>query len=171
MKPAITTSASTACGSTASSLEVAAPYVLVVVDMQAGFRASLREATIIAIESEIRRAIENKLPIVVLEYAKYPATHERLLQPLEGYDKFVIETKRDDDGSTEVIEACLFNGFSGEAFRVCGVNAHGCVKATVLGLTDKLDESKIDVVKAACNDDDKPGNWSGFPRRKNIHLV
>ena len=131
----------------------------------------MREATIIAVEAEIRRAIENKQPIVVLEYAKYPATHERLLRLLEGYDKFVIETKRDDDGSTEVIEACLFNSYSGEAFRVCGVNALGCVKATVLGIADKLDESKIDVVKAACNDDWKPGQWSSFPRRNNIRLV
>lgn len=159
----------TPCNKTAACKS--SSYVLLVVDMQAGFRASMQEATINAVETEIRRAIESKQAIVVLEYAKYPATHERLLRLLAGYDRYVIETKLDDDGSSEVIEACLFNRYSGEAFRVCGVNALACVKATVLGIAEKLDESKIDVVKAACNDDDKPGQWSSFPRRKNIRLV
>lgn len=146
-------------------------YVLVLVDMQAGFRASLSERTVGAVENEILRALSLKLPIVILEYKKYPATHERLLAHLEGkYDRYAITTKLDDDGSEELIETCLEHGFPGGHFRVCGVNTHACVERTVVGLAEKLDESRVDVVKAACNDED--GNrWAKFPRLANVHLV
>lgn len=144
--------------------------VLVVVDMQPGFRASCREATIKAVEREIRLAVQAREPIVILEYKKYPATHERLLSILQDkYDGFAVVTKKDDDGSEELIDACLEHGFPGGAFRFCGVNTHACVMRTVLGLSEKLDESRIEVVMDACNDED--GNrWAEFPATEMISL-
>lgn len=145
-------------------------YVLVVVDMQCGFRASLTESTLAAVATEINEARSNGQAIVILEYAKYPATHESLLNLVQGYEKCVVETKFDDDGSLQIIEACLFNGFSAARFRLCGVNTHACVQSTALGLADRLDESTVQVVKTACNDD-YPQPWTSFAKRANLQLV
>lgn len=145
--------------------------VLVVVDMQPGFRASCNEATLSAVEREIRSAVEAGDAIVILEYKKYPATHARLLELVDGvYERHAVVTKKDDDGSEELVDACLEHGFPGGKFRFCGVNTHACVMRTVLGLSNKLDDSRIDVVKAACNDEN--GNcWEEFPSSALVHLV
>ncbi|MBX9685047.1 MAG: isochorismatase family protein [Candidatus Obscuribacterales bacterium] len=154
-----------------NNTDAQAKYVLVVIDMQYGFRASQSEAQIEAVAAEIEAAIELGRPIVVLEYKKYPATNERLIALLAGrYDKYAIAVKKDDDGSEELIDACIEHEFPGGHFRVCGVNTHWCVTSTVLGLAEKLDESLIEVVKAACNDED--GNdWEKFPKLANVVLV
>jgi len=145
-----------------------APYILVVIDMQPGFRASLNEATIDCVAGEIRAARAANLPIVILEYAKYPATHERLLQLVEGYENVAIETKREDDGSEELLEACIGNEYFQNVYRVCGVNTLQCVQSTVLGVADRLEDSRIEVVKSACNDEEGPNVWHKFAQRPNV---
>lgn len=148
-----------------------APYVLVVVDMQLGFCASLNEATIDAVAGEIEKAKSAKLPIVILEYAKYPKTHERLLQMVDGYDKLAIETKPENDGSTELLEACIGNEYFQNVYRICGVNTLACVQSTVLGIADRLEDSRVEVVKNACNDETGANVWHKFAKRPNVQLV
>lgn len=139
--------------------------------MQPGFRASLNEATIDCVAAEIRSARAANHPIVILEYAKYPATHERLLQLVEGYDKVAIETKREDDGSEELLEACIGNEYFQNVYRVCGVNTLQCVQRTVLGVADRLEDSRIDVVKDACNDEEGSDVWHKFAHRPNVRFA
>jgi nicotinamidase-related amidase len=158
--------------------------ILVLIDMQEKFEASLERRTIEAVQSEITLAQKDKRPIIILEYGdpnqwKYPQsiyrgdTHaelmDLLLQP-RRYDKLVIAEKFGNDGSALVLHWCRQLGFDTSAFRVCGVNTDACVSATVFGLAVRRPRSRIEVITDACNTSWKSFDWSSFPHRSNIVL-
>ena len=150
------------------------PYTLVIVDMQPGFPASNQVTTIRACEQLILESVRLGYPIVVLEFeptSMLGTTHGQLMRKLEGgrYNKYVVETKRADNGAPEVLRACQSRGFATRTFRVCGVNTHACVQATVTGLASAEPSAIIQVIQEACNDGGG-SLWSAFQRLDNVLL-
>lgn len=141
-------------------------YTLVVVDMQAGFNAANRHRVRQNCLREVRRAKQDGADIIFLEFRFNEETHKELIEAA-GQRYFVLE-KDDDDGSSQVASKVRSKNLH-KHFRVCGVNTDCCVKATVLGLTDRFPNSKIDVVADACDSD-----WnhnSGLSRMKQLNNV
>lgn len=127
--------------------------VLVVIDMQDKFRASNDQQTIYFVKQEILRAKQLGMAVIIVEFDPHEmgSTHREITDLLEGYDRAVTITKTANDGSEEIIEACLDNGFWMEDFRVCGVNSDACVLETVTGLLGRVSSCQITVIQDACN--------------------
>jgi nicotinamidase-related amidase len=125
-------------------------YTLVVVDMQSRFNAANGERVRKNCLREIMKAIKNELPIIFLEWEGEEVTLPELTEPCK--DNFYVETKRTDDGSTEV-EKIVRRHKLPKTFRVCGVNTDCCVRATVVGLTARFPSATIDVIADACDSD------------------
>lgn len=129
--------------------------VLVVIDMQEGFCASRDQRTVYFVKQEILRAKKAGMAIIIVEFDpeadKMGNTHSEITDLLNGYDRTATVSKSANDGSEEVIEACLDNGFWMEDFRICGVNSDACVLETVTGLLERVSSCDITVVQDACN--------------------
>ncbi|MFA6213589.1 MAG: hypothetical protein WC714_29395 [Candidatus Obscuribacterales bacterium] len=149
------------------------PPVLIVVDMQLEFKASRDPQTQEAVATEIQGAIARQEAIIFLEYKdSKSATYRNLLALVEGYKFFTTREKANDGGADEVFEACMDEGYWPENFRVCGVNADGCIFKTVVGLRAKLRNSRIEVLRAACHTDSGYANWPNkFASIKNVAVV
>ena len=145
-------------------------YTLVVVDMQPKFVASQNERTIKMVQKEIKMAMDNKCPIVFLEYEEYGPTDKRLKEVIKGYKKCKFVKKRMDDGSDYVIRICNLHKYPLNNFRVCGVNTGACVKSTVSGLAT-LPYTHIKVPKGACNTTHENYKWKYFPTFGNVKTV
>lgn len=145
------------------------PPVLVVMDMMLEFKASRDLETQTAVAAEIRRAIAAGEAIIFVEYAGGNSkTYRDLLDLVQSYKLSCVVEKHSDSGAEEVFEACMDNGYWPENFRVVGVNADGCIFATVEGLCAKLRNCHIDVVEGACHTDSGWKNWArkfdGMPK-------
>ncbi len=149
------------------------PPVLIVVDMQLEFKASRDQQTQDAVANEIKKAIAHQEAIIFLQYAdSKSATYQSLLALVEGYRFCTIREKETDGGAAEVFEACMDEGYWPENFRICGVNADGCIFETVVGLRAKLRNSRIEVLRAACHTDSGYANWpKKFANLKNVAVV
>ncbi len=149
------------------------PPVLVVVDMQLEFKASRDPETLDEVAAEIKGAIARGEAIIFLEYKDSKSgTYQSLLALVQGYQFWTTAEKKNDGGAKEVFDACMDNGYWPENFRICGVNADGCIFATVVGLRDKLPNSRIEVVRHACHTDSGWANWhTRFAKLKNVAVV
>ena len=127
--------------------------VLVVIDMQDKFRASHDQQTIWFVKQEILRAKQAGMAIIIVEFDPHEmgSTHLEIVELLEGYERCTTVIKTQNDGSEEIVEACLDNGFWMEDFRICGVNSDACVLETVTGLLERISSCDISVVQDACN--------------------
>jgi hypothetical protein len=126
--------------------------ILVIVDMQAKFPASLHPYTQDQIIKEIQNAKNNNDFIIVLEYACYGPTLSRIMNAIGFYNKLYVLQKDDDDGSPE-ISSRFFGGSSDEniCFRITGVNLNACVADTAIGLANMYKNAKVQIVSEACN--------------------
>lgn len=141
---------------------------LVVVDMQPGFLASLKEETLLAVERQIRLAVSRGWSVVLLELDPWRngPTHERLTKLLDGYQRQTTRVKSVSCGAIQVQDACEDLWLPTRFFRVCGVNSDLCVRATVLGMHVRYPGSGIRVIREACNTDHCPDMpWRAFPDR------
>lgn len=153
-------------------------YTLVVVDMQPDFPASNDPKTLSAVEREVRKAIKRGFGVVVLEVPYFSPldeeglkpTHRSILKLLDGYSRYRVTQKRWSDGSCQVVRMCEDYKFANKRFRVCGVNTDACVLETVLGLAQRLPESKIKVIKDACNTAFNQNCWDKFLVAPNVKL-
>jgi nicotinamidase-related amidase len=125
---------------------------LYIVDMQPGFSASnsIIEETL----KEIELAKKNNDWIIFVELTPKSSkpTHKKLTRfaRKNGYQKVKVITKPNSDGSEEFIGAAKGLNLNYKKVKVCGVNRHACVLATVKGLDEKLPEAmKIEVAWAA----------------------
>lgn len=127
---------------------------LVIVDMQGYFETANHEGTIRNCIKQIKKAITEKIPIIVLEYTQdddeLGPTLPRLKRHLDKYELTRYVEKYNDDGSIEVIECLEDNDWDIETLRVCGVNITACVSETVYTLIHKYDK-QIQIIKNACN--------------------
>jgi hypothetical protein len=149
--------------------------VLVINDMQGGFPASSDALTLFAIEEQIRLAKARNLGILVVEYDAHEMgeTHEQLMRHLREYAKAIVVSKSADDGSAEIFEAVIDNGFWPENFIFCGVNSDSCVMKTIQGLIARVPACRITLLQDACNSDngkDCPVWHKVFPQMKNVIL-
>lgn len=147
------------------------PSTLVVVDMQPVFEASRHPDTIIAVTTEILAAKQKKWPIILVEYKGCGRTHGGFDALLRGYPRKARIGKWNDDGSAEVIRTLVRREFPYQTLRVCGVNTDCCVWATVHGLLNRLEKSKVEVVKRACNTLSKHHDWRTYLKHQNLKLV
>lgn len=146
------------------------PATLVVVDMQQFFEAACNPNVIIGVTEEIIKARQASSDIVLVEYAGCGKSHEGFGQLLKNYRYKARIKKCDDDGSAEIVRTLRRRGFNDRHLRLCGVNADCCVCATVRGLLEKLDDSRIEVVKRACGWTNS-FDWRMYIRHPNLRLV
>ncbi len=127
--------------------------VLVVMDMQPGFKAAQDAITQWFVKQEVTRAREEGRPVIIVEYDPHEMgeTYDSIKSLIEGYDRGIIISKSDDDGSAEILRACEAKGFMTASFRMCGVNSDACLLETIQALAGKLPLCSITVVQDACN--------------------
>jgi nicotinamidase-related amidase len=129
---------------------------LVIVDMQEEFKASQDLDTITAVKRQITTAKRRKWGIVDVNYGKngcglqWP-TDWRIRRQLTDYCRHETVVKKRDDGSTQILAACLRRGFEMDRFILCGVNTCSCVFATLQGLMKRRPNAEITMVQEACN--------------------
>lgn len=126
------------------------PYTLVVVDMQAAFQAATKANVIVNVTREIIFAKMRKSAIVFLEYEGSGRTFPALTELTNRYPLRDVCEKWCDDGSSQVLKSLGLRDFPRGRIKVCGVNSNACVLATVNGLAKKLPNSRIEIVRDAC---------------------
>ena len=151
------------------------PATLVIVDMQPKFVAANTPRVIVGVTREILEAKQRKSGIIFLEYnptCEMGRTHEGLFSLIRGYPHKSRVTKNEDDGSLSVVQAIRRRGFANRTLRVCGVNTDCCVYETIKGLLGRLERSRIEVVKDACDSEwIKDYDWRSFAKHPRIKLV
>jgi|SaaInlV_165m_DNA_1040744.scaffolds.fasta_scaffold133393_1 nicotinamidase-related amidase len=151
------------------------PATLVVVDMQPQFKASNIPNVIVGVTREILDAKRRKSGIIFLEYTPTESlgrTHDGFSSLIRGYRAKARVTKKNDDGSKQVVDALRRRGFASHTLRICGVNTECCVAATVNGLVERLDKTRIEVVKDACESEwERDYDWRSFIKHPRIKLI
>lgn len=135
-------------------------YTLVVVDMQSCWDAANDQATITAVEREIRKARAEGRAIVLMSVPYWspmdeeglPFPHKCLRELVEGYPLYRhVEKLMWQDGASNLINACQHWHLPMKHWRVCGVNTAGCVHALVKELRNLQPQTPITIVQDACN--------------------
>lgn len=140
---------------------------LVIIDMQPRFSASRNTKLIRNIVNQIKRAKADYSDIIVLEYepdtsccSTADRTNHQIIRAIGDYEKCYFLIKKRDDGGPEV---CTFlsqrfpaTAVKNSVFQVVGVNATACVLYTVKGISSKLPDAKIEVLKNCVRDYDGP---------------
>lgn len=147
------------------------PKTLVVIDMQPSFQAANSPQVIVGVTKQILEAKLNNWPIVVLEYDQCGSTHPALISLLKGYKHKSVITKKDDDGSKELIKCLQRRKFPESELLICGVNADCCVITTIYGILNKLTNTIIELSKEACATELGDIDWRRFPKHSRLSLV
>lgn len=128
--------------------------VLIVIDMQRQYWASINLKMNRKIKKLIKEYKANKQPIVVVEYpsGKKPETHKWIRKILDGYSKKIEVVKDQIDGSEFIYKALTKKRIKPEEINLVGVNHSICVRSTSIGLASKYPNSKIKIIKSATND-------------------
>jgi Isochorismatase family len=130
--------------------------VLVIIDMQKKFLRNVPDPwrTISATEAEIRMARADDCPIVLVKCIGEDNgdIDPAIKQALVGYEsRSCLVSKNQDDGSEEIRHACKTLRYPTSVFRLCGLNVDACVLQTAHGLCRLYPQSRVEVVKDACN--------------------
>lgn len=126
-------------------------YTLVIIDMQAQFRASEDKRTINNCKKQIRTAIKDRAAIIFVEFNGFGPTLPELTKLTEKYNRSFHITKSYDDGSRQLKNFLLTHRVSKKNLKFCGVNTNACVLSTVYGTHLKLRDSNLTVIADACN--------------------
>jgi hypothetical protein len=126
-------------------------YTLVVVDMQATFKAANNKRVRENCKQEIIKAMDSKAPIIFVEYIGQGPTIPSLVKLTDDYDRVFIIRKNDDDGSREVRKTIKNNKLPSRKIKVAGVNTDCCVLETVCGLNNSMKQTKIEINNKSCN--------------------
>lgn len=142
---------------------------LLVIDMQSGFPASWNVLDEVIHEMEI--ASGEGASCIIMEYENCGSTLAGIKLAAQKHKLNCRNAKKNSScGAKEVALTCKGNGFGTRVFRVVGVNLHGCVEATVLGLIELFPSSTIEVVMDGCSDN-YGVDWTRFPVHPNIKLI
>lgn len=125
--------------------------ILVVVDMQTGFRTT--KSIVPNVEKVIRQAITKRQVIIFLELSNntWGNIYQELVDAVEHYPLAFMVRKADTDGSLEVWEFLKQLKYHPELITFCGVNRCACVRQTIVGLRRHGYQHKVVIVKDACN--------------------
>jgi nicotinamidase-related amidase len=147
--------------------------ILVIIDMQEEFEASLEKEVNQEILRQIKLANRRKAPIVFVRFRGMGEINLSLIEQAEkGISLFT--TKKDDNGSANILYKLNQQGVSSDRLRICGINTEYCVLATVNGLIEIKPTIDIEVVKKGCTTipvTSQEDLWNRFPKVKNIKLV
>lgn len=151
------------------------PPTLAIIDMQAGEDNARESLLVRSLKRLMKAAIKGQWGILAVELVdgdelRRPTNHG-LLCLTEQYSRLRVCTKKQDNGSAEIIAACRKNGFSLAQLLIGGVNTDVCVKSTVLGLATALQDSIVQVVKDACNWCADTRHWSEMASHPRVQVV
>ena len=142
---------------------------LVIVDMQPSFDASA--LVLPDVMDEVKLALQNDWAIVILEFYNQGPTYPCILELAKQSRRHTVETKFKNGGEREIRVACQRLNLPTARFRVCGVNTHACVSATVNGIAKTYAQSMVVVVQNACAHTLRQNNWRKFFRFKSFRVV
>ena len=128
-------------------------YTLVVVDMQGYFPSARSSRVIDNCLREVRKAIQDRAGVIVLQYKHCGKTLPAIMGLLDSYDRYEKKIKPHDDGSRQVVNTLRKRRFS-KNLKVVGVNTDCCVYATVSSLSQRSwngIDLRIKVIADACN--------------------
>ncbi len=150
---------------------------LVVVDMQKFFvKDCMNPNLVVNVLWEVLMALLKGWAIVLLECEPWrngkTITPVALLSGSGGHAHMRRRSKDSEDGSEEVIDACLNGGFSLTNFRVVGVYSDCCVEQTAVSLVEKLEGAHVHVVKRACSTNfEEETGWEVFRKRARLKVA
>jgi len=148
---------------------MAAKKILLVIDMQNYFPASLKESTIQACRKLIRQFVKDKGIIIFVEYYPYGPTLHRLKKLIpEKYRPFYVVKKTINNGTRKIDGFIKRKGYKGKDVTACGVNSDCCVKETCYGLAKR--GYNVTVVKKACNRNSSNATFPKYPKSANLVL-
>lgn len=113
---------------------------LIVVDMQDAFLEHMlhwRDRYVAQVTRQVKRARKQERPIVALRYWNCGPVVRPIREVVANYEFGVTKTKRENNGSKEVIEALRELRVDTKWVSVCGVNMSHCVQETIEGLTKR----------------------------------
>jgi len=108
---------------------------LVVIDMQSGFDLSDYPEVISGCLDEIRRAMDEHRPIVIVELDGFGKTVPAIRRLIEGYALLTTCRKKGADGSEKVAHALRKHAHS--IIDLCGVFCIECIRETAIGLAGR----------------------------------
>jgi nicotinamidase-related amidase len=133
---------------------------LVVVDMQDFFFSEEPEELNTKILDVIDFYMEERAPIIVLEYRTNPydpddkrcgRTNDTIREKLKHYQPLVVIGKDKDDGSGYMRHYVEDHLEHIEEFELVGVNLDCCVMATAKGLASRYPDKLITIVEECCD--------------------
>lgn len=145
--------------------------ILLIIDMQKGFKSAKKKSTILECKKLIRQAKRRKRPIIILEYYQEGETLPELTELLYDYPLTFHALKRKDDGGRAVHKLIRQHHFNVDEIIVCGVNISACVLETCDSLSKRY---RIRVIKRACNDEGRwygRAGWSRYREHANLKKI
>ena len=152
--------------------------LLVIVDMQEGFKTANHPATINKCLELITLFKREKLPILTLQYedtswAAYGTIIKPIQRKLHKYTPAKTLLKSFDSGYHEINHYVINElGWAPEEVTIviCGVNADACVRDTANDLIH-YEDYKVIVVKRACNASYRSYDWSDYKKHINLKTI
>jgi len=144
--------------------------LLVITDMQSGFKAASNGRLLERVCRLIDFAISHNWSIAVLEFEGYGDTLASIAERLKGYGNCFTVKKSINDGSHPLLERCNALGLRVKRYVVCGVNINACVLETVCGLAYSVEHPSVSVIIEACGDH-YPPRWDMYPEASNVTLL
>ena len=124
-----------------------------------------------AVMREMREAMANDCPIIVVVVGMPESTHADLMAVVSGYHKLVTVTKYSASGAQQIVFACEYHGFTMKRFRAVGVYADLCVHKTTVGLVELVPDCAVEIVEDACRPTADSGFWGPYSMYKNLYEV
>lgn len=125
---------------------------LVIIDMQHTFDASRKTTVRRNVMKLVNKFIRSRRWVIVVEYAGCGSTYDTIINKLSGYSKSIIVTKMNNDGSKEVLAACLDNKIRPDTFILCGVYTTMCVHDTAVGLSERGKNVLVRIDACSCTE-------------------
>lgn len=132
--------------------------ILILIDLQTYFEASSYERLLKTVEHEIDKAINENIPIIVINYDMHDNLQSRIKNKLKKCDpKLLYKLIKDqDDGSSKIVPVLNELNFNSGNIYVTGVNTGACVFETVCSL-QKYSNNNYNVIII------ENGCWAGSP--------
>ncbi len=154
-------------------------YTLLIIDAQDIFFNTNSEAFIFGCSNEVANAKNLGSPIILLEYAGYGRTTDKILEIIGNYDNCYTITKRNDDGSKEVMKLMHKHHLPMKNIVICGGRTDCCVSSTIFGLSDYymlsgINDYSIYVIESALFAETEEKHRQGISCmcfKKNIKIV
>lgn len=148
------------------------PYVLCVVDMQTGFRASTNPTTQRRILQLIKQGMNDGALIVFAHYHDYGHTCIMLTHPTDNYPHVINCFANNDDKSHAFMDIITKKVLSYYRIVVVGVNTSACVASTVEGLIEKHSSTvEICVDRKGCYDSSPDNQEDAYKYMESIGAI